>query len=125
MIQINNKNLENKVLIIRTIVVAGIVCALALFTKDPIPFIIGVFFGVTFSILSFRLLDLTLKKSVNMPPKRAERYVASRYMLRYLLTGAIIYVSISNTSLNVLGSIVGLMILKLVITVSNALYKEQ
>jgi len=97
----------------------------SLFLQQPFPFILGIVFGLIFSLLSFRLLDLTLKKSVKMPPAKAQRYVVTRYMTRYILTGAVIYVSVSNTSINVIGTIIGLMILKIVINVSNVLYKER
>lgn len=125
MIRIKNKHLENKVLIIRSVIIAGIISLISLFTSEPLSFILGVVFGLIFSLLNFRLLDLTLKRSVNMPPEKAQKYVATRYFTRYLLTGIVVYVSITNTSINVLGTIVGLIILKLVIQVSNALYKEQ
>lgn len=125
MIQIGNNNLDNNTLIKRSIYICGIISiGSVFFVGNYMNFILGLIFGEVFSILNFRLLHLTIQKSLKMSASKAQSYVTIRYLLRYVLMGIVIYVSINNPSINVLGTITGLLLLKFVIIVSNALYKS-
>ncbi|SCY87534.1 ATP synthase subunit I [Alkaliphilus peptidifermentans] len=94
----------------------GFICIIALvFLKNPINFVVGIVFGMAISLLNFRLLYLTLNRAVQMPPPKAQAYATSRYLLRYVITGIVVYVSIQADYINVLGTIAGLTSLKLVI----------
>lgn len=121
MIKIKSSSLNNKTIIIRSIITAIILSFFSVFANQPLTFIFGVFFGLVFGILNFRLLELTIGKSMNMSSSKAQSYVTTRYFLRYILAGAIIYVSINNPRIHVIGTIVGLLIIKFVIIGSNAL----
>lgn len=96
-----------------------IVVCLSLFTPEPIPMILGIVFGLTLSLLNFRLLYLTLQKAVQMPPGKAQSYTTIRYFIRYILIGVSVYVSIQSPYINVLGTTIGLLVLKIVIYLSN------
>ncbi|MFZ7119682.1 MAG: ATP synthase subunit I [Eubacteriaceae bacterium] len=125
MIQIGNNNLDNNTLIKRSIYICGIISiGSVFFVGNYMDFILGLIFGEVFSVLNFRLLHLTIQKSLKMSASKAQSYVTIRYLLRYVLMGIVIYVSINNPSINVLGTITGLLLLKFVIIVSNALYKS-
>ncbi|KAB3539708.1 ATP synthase subunit I [Alkaliphilus pronyensis] len=98
----------------------GLFCIIALvFLENPITFVVGVIFGTTFSLLNFRLLYLTLNKAVHMPPPKAQAYATSRYLLRYTITGIVIFISLKADYINILGTIAGLVSLKLVILKSE------
>ena len=83
--------------------------------ENPITFIYGIFFGATIGFLNFRLLYLTLVKAVRMQPHQAQAYAASRYIIRMVITGVVLYVSIKSDQLNTIGTIAGLFSIKLVI----------
>ncbi|NLB42977.1 MAG: ATP synthase subunit I [Clostridiales bacterium] len=93
--------------------------------KEALPFIRGIAFGLIYSLLDFRLLELNLAKSVKMNSEAAKKYIFSRYIFRYTLTGVIIYVSITNPKIHVMGTIIGLLILKLVIYLSSLFSKNK
>lgn len=121
MILIKKNDLENNTIYRRTIIAGCIGGVMAIFAENPIPLILGLVFGIVISILNFRLLEVTIIKSSNMTPAKAQGYVTSRYFIRLVLIAGVIYASVTNPSLNVIGTIVGLLLLKLVIIFSNML----
>ncbi len=99
-----------------TIILNVIVAFIGYFIfENPIAFIYGIFFGGTIAFLNFRLLYLTLVKAVRMQPHQAQAYAASRYMIRMVITGIVLYVSIKSEQLNTIGTLAGLFSIKLVI----------
>src|SRR5699024_9968060 len=96
----------------------AIVCFF-LFTSEPTPLILGFIFGLSLSLLNFRLLYLHINKAVQMVPARAKTYMISRYLIRYTLVGVCIYISLKAPYINILGTILGLLLLKIVIHLDN------
>ncbi|MBA1334063.1 MAG: hypothetical protein HPY66_1547 [Firmicutes bacterium] len=94
---------------------------LALVLPDFTGMFAGLTLGVLFSVLNFRLLSLTLERAVRMEPRRAAAYAAYRYAFRYFLTGGVLYLSIVKDHINIVGTIIGLLLIKLVILVNNIL----
>lgn len=119
------KELENKTIIKRTVIIGVCLGIISFFLIDNGgAFVRGIAFGLIFSLLNFRLLELTLKKSIKMHPAGATKYIISQYSIRYLLTGVVIYISLTNPKINVVGTIIGLLILKLVIVLSSIVSKK-
>ncbi|SES83213.1 ATP synthase I chain [Natronincola peptidivorans] len=83
--------------------------------NPPLPFLVGLLFGTIISLLNFRLLSLTLNKAVKMQPHQAQAYTSIRYMIRYLIIGLVLYISIQAEYIHVLGTIFGILSLKFVI----------
>lgn len=123
MIEEINKSDLNFNQIVKTTIIVGIILGAGMFflSEDGSRLLLGLAFGMVFSILNFRLLHLTIKKSMDMHPARAQSYVTSRYFLRYFLAGAVLYVAISNEAMHVLGTIIGLLLIKFVILTSNVI----
>lgn len=90
-------------------------------SKSPISIILGVVFGSIIAILNFRLLALTMEKAVDLPPGKAQAYTASRYMVRMFIVAIVIFVSVKNPSIHVLGTILGLVSTQIVIFVKKLL----
>ena len=64
----------------------GIICVYL--TSTQIGFklrLLGLIFGTSIAILAFRLLELSIKKAITMPPNVASTYARSQYMKRYLI----------------------------------------
>jgi hypothetical protein len=110
----------NQILMGVAIIFILVVC-LSFFHRDPIPMILGIVFGLTLSLLNFRLLYIALNKAVKLPTEKAKVYASSRYMIRYIFTAVCLYISIKAPYINILGTILGLIILKLAILLSNSL----
>ncbi|MBN4050674.1 MAG: hypothetical protein COA82_04710 [Alkaliphilus sp.] len=96
-----------------------------IFTKEPMPIIMGLVFGTIISILNFRLLYLALKKAVNLPPHKAQAYASSKYFMRYVVTGVVLFVAIRAENINVLGTIFALISIKMVILKTELLNSKQ
>lgn len=108
------------------IILNGIVALFAvLLFKLGAPFLIGLTFGTLIALLNFRLLHVTLNKAVQMPPGKAQIYASSQYFIRYILTGVVVFVAIRNPNLNVIGTIIGLISIKLVIIKQNLLNSRE
>lgn len=104
----------------------GIVAIVGLFILDsPLPFTIGLLFGSIMALLNFRLLSLTLEKAIKMEPSRAQIYAGSRYTLRFVITGVVIFVSIKADHINVLGTVIGIISLKLVILATEFFHNSK
>lgn len=119
------KNTHDKVIkgvILFDIIVGGLGLILI---KPPLPFLTGLVFGTVISVLNFRLLYLTLNKAVQMPPAKAQVYATSRYFIRYIITGIVIYVSIKAQHINVLGTVVGLISLKIAVLATELFNSKQ
>jgi len=101
----------------------GIVCLLFMVfgfaTAEPLKFMLGVLVGGVCSILNFKVLQLTLEKSIKMPPGKVPGYLYTRYMLRYLVTGVIIYIVIINPWINIIGVLLGLIVTKVSIYITE------
>lgn len=83
-----------------------------LFRSDMIAYGKGLAFGGVFSILKLRLMEISLKKSVTLPPEKAQAYGSFQYFIRYLLTGIVLVLSALEPSIDIIGTIIGLLALK-------------
>lgn len=93
-----------------------IIAIISIFAFDTwLPFIRGLAFGTFIGILNFRLLALTIEKSVQLPPNKAQMYAGSRYIIRYLITAVVLIVSLKADYINVIGTIIGLVSIKAVV----------
>jgi len=119
------KVLQKRILKILLIVVLVIIGLAFSFLENPKPFVLGVIFGAAISGLNFYELGNTLRSAVNMSPEKAQGFTALKYFLRYIVTGVVIFISIVAPYINVLGTIVGLAILKLIIIIYNLIRSKE
>ena len=54
-----------------------------------------------------------------MKPENAQSYATKKYFLRYAITALVIFVAIKVNHIDLLGTIVGLLLLKFVIFITN------
>lgn len=76
---------------------------------------LGLIYGTAINLLNFRLLEITLRKSVTKPPEKARIYVTSRYILRFFIVFVALYVAIKSPALNFLAAALGFLLIKFVI----------
>lgn len=105
-----------KYVLIASIVISGLSFILM---DSPIPFITGLVFGTLIGILNFMELGKTLSKAVTMQPQSAQTYTTKKYFIRFVLTAVVLYVSVTADHINILGTIVGLLLIKVVILTTN------
>ena len=97
---------------------------LSIVTKATIHSVLGVVFGSVIAILNFRLLALTMEKAVDLPPGKAQAYTASRYLVRMFIVAVVVFVSVKNPNINVIGTILGLISTQIVIFVKKLLISK-
>ncbi|NLE25003.1 MAG: ATP synthase subunit I [Clostridiaceae bacterium] len=104
-----------------TFIIALIVGAVSFFiVSDFKAFVYGLVFGTLIAVLNFNLLSNTMEKAAQMPSERAQRYASSKYYIRFAIYGIVLYISIIAPYINVIGTIIGLLTIKLVILILYA-----
>lgn len=91
----------------------------------PYAFMLGVIFGSLTSYLAFVELALTMTRAVKMQGLRSAIYVNAKYYLRLLIYGVVIYVSIKAPYIDVYGTVVGLLLVKLIIYITNIIFTKK
>lgn len=104
----------------------AIVIGLASFfiSKEPIHMILGVVFGSIIAILNFRLLAISMEKSVDLSPGKAQAYSGIRYMVRMFIVAAVVFISVKNPNINVIGTVLGLISTQIVIYIKKLIISK-
>ncbi|MGO1468531.1 MAG: ATP synthase subunit I [Tissierella sp.] len=92
--------------------------------KNPKPIALGYLFGILISILSFKLLESTINRAVTMTPKGARSYTIKHYMIRSVIYLIVLMISIVADYLNFPATVLGLLMVKFTIVVSNIIDKD-
>lgn len=90
-----------------------------LISKEPIPIIMGVVFGSIIAILNFRLLAIAIEKSVDLSAGKAQAYSGIRYLIRMFIVAVVLFVSVKNPNINVIGTVLGLISTQIVIFIKK------
>lgn len=107
--EVNN---VTKDVIVFDLIVLAILLVTSIFSKSML---LGLLFGTIIAVLNFRLLALTIEKSVSMPQSKAQVYSASRYILRMTIVGVVLLVSAKASHIDIIGVAIGLVSPKFVI----------
>ena len=107
--EVNN---VTKDVIVFDLIVLAILLVTSTFNKSML---LGLLFGTIIAVLNFRLLALTIEKSVSMPQSKAQVYTASRYILRMTIVGVVLLTSAKAPHINIIGVAIGLVSPKFVI----------
>ena len=103
-----------------TITIDLVLIAILFFiVKDPLSWAYGLIFGGLIGCLNFLHLGKTLENAVRMNPGKAQAYASSQYFLRFFTTGLVITISLKADYINVLGTLVGLLLVKFVIFITH------
>jgi hypothetical protein len=91
---------------------------------EPKDMILGLIFGTAIGILNFIELEKTLIKSARMEPGKAQTFAMAKYFLRFAIMAVVLFISIKAPYINVIGTIIGLLLIKFVIMATN-LFKDK
>ena len=109
----------------RTLIFSFIIMGFSFFVfKNPKPIVLGFLFGLIISMLSFKLLESTINRSVKMTPARASAYSTVHYMFRYLIYFIVLSVAVLADYLNFPATVLGILMIKITIIVSTTLDKD-
>lgn len=82
------------------------------FTSDALAWTTGIFLGLVIALLKLRLMELTFTKAVAMSEGKAKNYTQRHYMLRYLVTGLVLFIAALSPSVSLIGVFFGLISMK-------------
>lgn len=106
----------------KSLILMTVLAAVSFFVlKDPKSFVAGMVFGNFISILNFRNMAISLEKAVRMNSGAASVYAAVNYFIRMVIYGVVIYISIKASYIDVLGTVLGFLLIKIVIQSENFL----
>lgn len=111
-----------RTIIKRTIVLSLFIVGILLIVMENGKFYaLGMFFGSSISVLSFILMAFSIKRSVQMNPKRAYGYSVKNYFIRYFIYAVVLTIAALADYLSFVTTALGLFIIKFVI-LSSAIY---
>ena len=99
-----------------------VAASLAGFFFSPKAFALGIFSGGLIVTVNFHLLARTLKKALTPPYLSSHNVVLAKYYIRFILSGLIIFVLISEHVVDPLGLFIGLSVV--VASIISATMKE-
>ncbi len=98
----------------------------AILLKDRKPFVIGNICGFVTAIVNFRLLAISTESLLTKRYSsrgKVVKYTGSRAIARLLISGAVIYFSLTSEHINIVGAVIGLLSIKPIILIQSFLYK--
>ena len=108
----NESNLRNQ-LIVKILIISGIGFLIGcVFAENVFWWAKGIAFGAVFSSLKLVLMEKTFQKVVIKEPNQAKRAAEINYFARYLLTGLVLLISALEPTINIIGTIIGLLAMK-------------
>jgi len=104
----------------KAITILAVLIAISfIFLNEPMRWTYGYIFGGLIGILNFILLARTMERAVEMPPHKAQGYATVNYFIRFIITGVVIIVALKADYINALAAVIGIVLIKLIILVTN------
>ncbi len=112
---------KTKTVVVKNAILITAVGAIMIFflSKNYMPYLTGMLFGFLIAVLCFQQMSIAISKAVNLPPEKAQIFIGIRYFIRLFIYGMVIYISIKADYINLLGTIFGLLSLKMSIIFSG------
>jgi uncharacterized membrane protein YiaA len=101
------------------VIVFGVGC----FFTDPLVWGKGVLFGCIFTIIRLRLMDLSVQKAVQKDPGKASGYFTRQYILRYIMSIAVLVVAALEPSISLYGTMLAMFSLKVATYIQGIIEK--
>lgn len=114
---------KTKIIINSAILIFILAIVAVIFLSNPKPIILGLVFGFLIGVLMFQQMYLAISKAVLLPPEKAPAFMGVRYGIRFLIYGGVLYISLLNPNLSILGTFLGLISIKISIVVLGTLGK--
>jgi len=90
-----------------------------MFFENKYAYAKGILFGTIISILKLLLLERTLNKTVDMDKNNASNFARAHYMIRYFITIVVLAVAAKVDSIDLIGVIIGLFVLRPAVFIVN------
>lgn len=97
----------------------------AFFVQEILYYGLGVIIGTLTSVVKVIFLEKALDKAVGMKPQDAENYTRLQYSARFFLTIVVIVIAAIAPFINMIGVLVGLVLVHPAVYLTNLLRKEE
>ncbi len=114
------RQLEKKIIRYTIILISAFVLIAALVLRN-MSLVIGLVFGALIAILNFIELSRTLQRAVHKKPADASAYTTFKYFIRFLIMAVVLYVAAVTDYIDLIGTIIGLLSVKLVVYATHLL----
>ena len=102
-----------EIIIKRTFILALIIIGIIFITvKEAKPYVLGLIFGTLVGILTFLLMDKSVKRAVYLDPGRAYNYTVRQYFIRMSIYAIILIIAAMADYLSFLTTAIGLLLIK-------------
>lgn len=82
-------------------------------TTNYLSWTLGIALGLIIALLKLKLMENTFTKAVSLSEDKAKGYTQRQYMIRYLLTGAVLLIAALSEDISLLGVFLGLISMKI------------
>lgn len=105
-------------------VICLLIFVVGAFFADPLSWGAGCLLGGAFTIIRLKMMENSVEKSVQMEAKRASRYARAQYIVRYLLSAAVLAAAAILPWLNPISTVLAMISLKLATYIQGVLDKK-
>ncbi len=114
------RQLEKKIIRYTVILISAFVLIATLVLRN-VPLVTGLVFGALIAILNFVELSRTLQRAVRKRPAEASAYTTFKYFIRFLIMAVVLYTAAITDYIDLFGTIIGLLSVKLVVYATHLL----
>lgn len=101
------------------LVIVGLITGFCV--QMPMPYIMGLVFGGGIGVLSFRMMGISMEKTVKLAPSAAQINAGIHYFIRMFIYGTVLFIAVKADYLSILTTALGLVSIKIVILGLNFL----
>lgn len=100
---------------------------LLIFFENFIPLFLGLILGGAISIIFFRTIYLNILYAIEKTEAQAKRFMTINYIVRYFISGLVLFVSGRSDYLNIFTCLIGLLTIKFTLYIYNltSFFKER
>lgn len=110
-----------KTIIKRSLLLIIIGCILSFLVFRDSSYVLGILFGGIINILSFKIIEISTKKIVNMSESKARTYATINYFIRFVIYGIVLVIASKADYINFISVVIALFTVKIII-VSDSVY---
>lgn len=116
---INTNQYFNKIVIRVLILLALESILFFVFSEQYLPLITGVIVGGIFNLIFFKIIHLNIISAIEKTPSQAKRIMVINYIIRYIISGILLFVSAKSIYLDFFTTALGLLSVKIVVYIYN------
>ena len=116
---INTNQYFNKIVIRVLILLALESILFFVFSEQYLPLITGVIVGGIFNLIFFKIIHLNIISAIEKTPIQAKRMMVINYIIRYIISGILLFVSAKSIYLDFFTTALGLLSVKIVVYIYN------